>query len=325
MMQLKSLLMTGLVIQLMIATVVLLLNSSSFPTRNVREYAAGENDCPTINEVCATEAPSRSPTSHKTKLYTDILVAIFSRPSAVEMRKASRETWMSELQDKSKALYRFVMGTGNLTEEEKKALRQESNTYKDIILLENHEESFGPACTKKLLLTMQWAVDNVECTYFMKADDDCYLRIEALLHTLNSKRSTVPILHGSLRFNALPIREGRYADDQWNLGYVYPPFPYGSGYTISFGLVKNIVRSNSIVPLRQFPNEDVTIGLWLAPYYLRYLECKRFYYDQLESKGENIPLCPPVIDNIYVFHYDQSPALMRKAHVCLRGVKSSRS
>ena len=315
-MEAKVLVLAGLAIQLMLGAVLLVLNSTSFEVKYENELNAG---CSDSKESC-TPHSSLSPaphSSHKTKLYTDILVIIFTRPSAFEIRTASRETWMRDFQDKSRVLYRFVLGMGSQSEEVKDRVQREADTHKDMVLLHNHTESFGPACTKKLLLSLQWAVDNVECDYFMKADDDCYLRIGALVDFLHTRTGVFPILHATIRSNSQPMKEGRYADHEWSFGLVYPPFPYGSGYTVSFSVIKSIVKSNAILPLRHFPNEDVTIGVWLAPYNMRYYNIKRFYYNEKNNKEMNISLCPREKKNIIVFHYDQSPELMREAHKCL--------
>ena len=79
----------------------------------------------------------------------------------------------------------------------------------------------------------------------------------------------------------------KWNEKNWNLTKEYLPFAYGSGYILPVSIVKSIVHSNNIVPLRKLQNEDVTVGLWVAPYDIDYIDMKRY------NGRMNQVSCPP--------------------------------
>ena len=70
-----------------------------------------------------------------------------------------------------------MIGTVGSNEEEYRNLQRESEQYGDLLLLENHTESYSRQCTDKLLLSFQWLAKHSRAGYVMKTDDDCYVRL----------------------------------------------------------------------------------------------------------------------------------------------------
>ena len=113
-----------------------------------------------------------------------LTVIIFSKSASSDLRQACRDTWLKDYRNSTEVVFRFVMGTAGLDEEENHRLQTESNQYGDLLLLENHTESYGYECTNKLLLSFQWVTNHSKAQYIMKTDDDCYVRLGFILSLL---------------------------------------------------------------------------------------------------------------------------------------------
>ena len=249
-----------------------------------------------------------------------LLVVIFSRPSSFLLRQSCRKTWLNGSQ--KGVVHRFVIGLSGLESELLKDIQKESKDYTDLLLLDQHKEAYGPHCTDKLLLTLYWASRHSTARYLMKTDDDCYVRLDYIIHILEtrSKISHKPFLCGTIVQHALPGSTGKWAEHGWHQTKEYLPFSLGSGHVLPLSLVKTIVNSNDLVPLRKLNNEDVTLGLWLAQYNIDYVHIQRYSHKLISEKEEG-SVCPSDAENITIFHCSQSHELMYKAHNCFKTIQ----
>ena len=241
-----------------------------------------------------------------------LTVIIFSKSASRDLRKACRNTWLKDYRNSTEVVFRFVIGTAGLDEEENHKLQTESIQYGDLLLLQNHTESYGYECTNKLLLSFQWVANHSKAQYVMKTDDDCYVRLGVILSPLYKRTSQTkkPFLCGTIMHNKKPFSQGKWIKDKWNLTKEYLPFPYGSGYILPVSLMKTILLSNNIVPLRKLRNEDVTVGLWVAQYDIDYINIERHSEETEEFT------CLPRNDQTVVYHCFQSSELMYRVHNC---------
>ena len=251
-----------------------------------------------------------------------VLVMIFSRPSSFRLRQSSRNTWLNSSISEKAVVHKFVIGLSGLDHELFNDIQKESEKYRDLLLFDKHKEAYGPQCTDKLLRTLQWASKHSTAQYLMKTDDDCYVRLDYIIHILEtrSKISHKPFLCGTIVQHEIPNSEGKWAEHGWHHTKEYLPFPLGSGYILPQALVKAIVTSNDLVPLRKLNNEDVTVGLWLAQYNIDYVYIQRYDHD-LISEEEACLVCPHAAENITIFHCSQSHELMYEAHNCLKKIR----
>nr|WNS50030.1 beta-1,3-galactosyltransferase 6-like protein [Halisarca dujardinii] len=239
-------------------------------------------------------------------------VIIFSRPTSYSLRNACRATWMNSYIRNPAVNFKFAIGTGHLDRKSNESLNKEASVHKDVIFFEGHNESYGKQCVEKLILSLNWVSENAKAKYFLKTDDDCYVRIGYILTLLKIREliTNQVFLMGTIAKFLIPQRDGKWAEDNWKLTHFYPPFAYGSGYILPVSLVKRISADNRSSPLRRLRNEDVTLGVWLLPYDLQYVNIKRF------QKVDHA-ICPYDSKQIAFFHYSQSPTFMYKAHECL--------
>ena len=75
--------------------------------------------------------------------------------------------------------------------------------------------------------------------------------------------------------------------------------------------MKCIVQSNNIVPLRKLNNEDVTLGMWIAPYHMDYVDMKRYI------GGKKFPCSPRAVSTFIIYNCLQSSEMMYTVHNCL--------
>ncbi|KAG6530320.1 hypothetical protein ZIOFF_012547 [Zingiber officinale] len=149
---------------------------------------------------------------------------------SVGRRKAIRQTWLSSdrqgllrLEEASGLAFRFVIGK---TEDKSKmaALQKEVNVYDDFMLIDIEEEYSN--LPHKTLAFFKTAFALYDSDFYVKADDDIYLRPDRLSLLLAKER------------------------------------PHTRTY---LGCMKNgpVVTDPNMKCFRIFSNEDVTIGSWM--------------------------------------------------------------
>ncbi|KAK4387130.1 putative beta-1,3-galactosyltransferase 14 [Sesamum angolense] len=174
-------------------------------------------------------------------------------------RRALRQTWfpsdhqgLQRLEESTGLVFRFVIGR---TKDASKmsALRKEVSEYDDFLLLDIEEEY--SKLPYKTLAFFKAAYALYDCDFYVKADDDIYLRPGA------SSFSNVPRVHEERPCVTDPKLKW-YEPLSNLLGKEYFLHAYGPIYALSADVVASLValRNNSF---RMFSNEDVTIGSWM--------------------------------------------------------------
>ena len=102
--------------------------------------------------------------------------------------------------------------------------------------------------------------------YLLKADDDTFVNMHALLGELDGLPGTVRrrLYMGYFSGNNRPDYVGRWAEPNWWACDYYVPYAMGGGYILSAALAQRIGLQHELY----FPynSEDVSLGLWLAPF-----------------------------------------------------------
>lgn len=114
-------------------------------------------------------------------LNATLAVFVMSAPSHLENRNVIRQTWAFRVPTNT-CVY-FVLGTGNLKPEEKKSIMGEKDKYNDLAILDDFVESYS-TLTWKLVETLKWTDDNIKMDYFMKVDEDTFVRLDQVLNEL---------------------------------------------------------------------------------------------------------------------------------------------
>lgn len=183
-------------------------------------------------------------------------------------RRSLRKTWMpsdhqglQRLEESTGLAFRFIIGKTSDTSKMAE-LKKEVEDYDDFVLLDIEEEY--SKLPYKTLAFFKAAYALYDSDFYVKADDDIYLRPDRLSLLLAKERHHTQTYLGCMKKG--PV----FTDPKlkWHepLGYMigkeYFLHAYGPIYALSKDVVSSLValRNNSF---RMFSNEDVTIGAWM--------------------------------------------------------------
>ncbi|XP_057952245.1 probable beta-1,3-galactosyltransferase 14 [Malania oleifera] len=187
---------------------------------------------------------------------------------SVGRRRSLRKTWMpsdrqglQRLEEATGLAFRFVIGRTN-NEWKMAQLRKEVEQYDDFMLLDIEEEY--SKLPYKTLAFFKAAYELFDSEFYVKADDDIYLRPDRLSLLLAKERSNPQTYLGCMKKGPVFVDPKlKWYEPLSNLlGKEYFLHAYGPIYALSADVVASLValRNNSF---RMFSNEDVTIGAWM--------------------------------------------------------------
>ncbi|KFK35710.1 hypothetical protein AALP_AA4G027000 [Arabis alpina] len=187
---------------------------------------------------------------------------------SVDRRRSLRKTWMPSdpeglrrLEESTGLAIRFVIGKTK-NEQKMAELRREIAEYDDFILLDIEEEY--SKLPYKTLAFFKAAYVLYDSEFYVKADDDIYLRPDRLSLLLAKERSHSQTYLGCLKKGPVftDPKLKWYEPLSHLLGKEYFLHAYGPIYALSADVVASLValKNNSF---RMFNNEDVTIGAWM--------------------------------------------------------------
>ncbi|KAK2505283.1 hypothetical protein MC885_015880 [Smutsia gigantea] len=186
-------------------------------------------------------------------------------PRAAERRSVVRGTWLAARRGGPDDVWaRFAVGTGGLSAEERRALEREQERHGDLLMLPALRDAYENL-TVKVLAMLAWLDEHVAFEFVLKADDDSFARLDALLAEL---RARDPARRRRLYWGFFSGRGrvkpgGRWREASWQLCDYYLPYALGGGYVLSADLVRYLRLSREY--LRAWHSEDVSLGAWLAP------------------------------------------------------------
>ncbi|XP_071698413.1 probable beta-1,3-galactosyltransferase 14 [Rutidosis leptorrhynchoides] len=243
----------------------------------LKQDIAGMYKCKHSKPISVSVAWDQSATGGSSGLVSDsdykrhkvmVFVGIQTGFSSAGRRKSLRKTWMpsdhqglQRLEESTGLAFRFVIGK---TRDKSKMseLKKEVEEYDDFLLLDIEEEY--SKLPYKTLAFFKAAYALYDSDFYVKADDDIYLRPDRLSLLLAKERHHTQTYLGCMKKG--PV----FTDPKlkWHepLGYMlgkeYFLHAYGPLYALSADVVANLValRNNSF---RMFSNEDVTIGAWM--------------------------------------------------------------
>ncbi|XP_052210012.1 probable beta-1,3-galactosyltransferase 12 isoform X1 [Diospyros lotus] len=188
--------------------------------------------------------------------------------ASADRRAALRSTWFASdpdgllrLEQATGLAFRFVIGRSK-DAKRMAELEKEIQQYKDFMLIDVEEEYLK--LPYKTLAFFKAAFDLFEADYYVKADDDIYLRPDRLATLLAKERSHSRTYIGCMKKGPV-ITDPKmkwYEKSGHLIGSEYFLHAYGPIYVLSAEVVASlaITRNDS---LRMFNNEDVTIGSWM--------------------------------------------------------------
>ncbi|XP_058779547.1 probable beta-1,3-galactosyltransferase 14 [Vicia villosa] len=214
---------------------------------------------------------------------------------SVGRRQSLRKTWfpsdpdgLQRLEEATGLAFRFVIGRTN-DRSKMSALKSEIAEYDDFIQLDIEEEY--SKLPYKTLAFFKAAYALFEAEFYVKADDDIYLRPDRLSLLLAKERSHSQTYIGCMKKGPVfTDPKLKWYEPLSNLlGKEYFLHAYGPIYALSADVVSSLValRNNSF---RMFSNEDVTIGAWMLA---------------MNVKHENIhELCAPACTSTSIAVWD---------------------
>ncbi|TKY49160.1 beta-1,3-galactosyltransferase 13 [Spatholobus suberectus] len=187
---------------------------------------------------------------------------------SVARRRSLRNTWfpsdphgLQGLEEATGLAFRFVIGRTS-DRSKMSALQKEVAQYDDFIQLDIEEEY--SKLPYKTLAFFKAAYALFEADFYVKADDDIYLRPDRLSLLLAKERSHPQTYIGCMKKGPVfTDPKLKWYEPLSNLlGKEYFLHAYGPIYALSAAVVSSLValKNNSF---RMFSNEDVTIGAWM--------------------------------------------------------------
>ncbi|KAK4342106.1 hypothetical protein RND71_037922 [Anisodus tanguticus] len=183
-------------------------------------------------------------------------------------RRSLRKTWfpcdhqgLQKLEEATGLAFRFIIG--RTSDKSKMAeLKKEVVEYDDFLLLDIEEEY--SKLPYKTIAFFKAAYARYDSEFYVKADDDIYLRPDRLSLLLAKERPHSQTYLGCMKKGPVftDPKLKWYEPLGYMLGKEYFLHAYGPIYALSADVVMSLValRNNSF---RMFSNEDVTIGSWM--------------------------------------------------------------
>ncbi|CAN1179414.1 Probable beta-1,3-galactosyltransferase 14 [Linum perenne] len=200
-------------------------------------------------------------TRHKVMVFVGIQTGFGSSGR----RRSLRKTWMpsdpqglQRLEESTGLAFRFVIGK---TKDKRRMaeLQEEVEAYDDFLLLDIEEQY-----SKLPYKTLVAAYALFDSEFYVKADDDIYLRPDRLSTLLAKERPHSRTYLGCMKKGPVfgDPKLKWYEPLNYMLGREYFLHAYGPLYALSADVVTSLaaIRNNSF---RMFSNEDVTIGSWM--------------------------------------------------------------
>ncbi|EEC12774.1 galactosyltransferase, putative, partial [Ixodes scapularis] len=191
----------------------------------------------------------------------DYLFVIYSAPRNFDRRNAIRETWASEIKEKSNSRTVFLLAK---TENDKVQRAIESESYLHADIIQGTHIDHYRNLTLKAKMMMRWVLKHCpKVSFLIKCDDDTFVNVEILLKVMQSKRTDA--IHGHLYANKRPYREPSskwYVSKEEYNGTEYPPFVAGSFYVLGGSILRRLYDASEQEPF--FWLEDVFLTGFVA-------------------------------------------------------------
>ena len=205
-----------------------------------------------------------------------LLIVIMSTPNGhgEKMRLLSRETWVLS-PPSIQVTVKFILGAKGLSKDRLLRLKNEQERFKDLVLSDNLKDDYFQL-TRKVQFAIQWAVKNKHFDYLIKTDDDVVVRLDKIAKGL--KNATCPDdLYWGKYIKRLPNNKGKWKDKEWTQKSIcrhYLPYCTGVAYVLGRKVVEAVTMYGD--QLKIFKFEDVSMGLWVAPFHLTRVQNRNF-------------------------------------------------
>ncbi|KAM7269019.1 hypothetical protein ACFE04_024516 [Oxalis oulophora] len=196
----------------------------------------------------------------------ELFIGVLSAGNHFAERMAVRKSWMQhKLIRFSNVVARFFVALHGRMEVNVE-LKKEADYFRDIVIVP-YMDSYDLVVLKTVAIC-EYGVRNVAAKYIMKADDDNFVRVDAVLNEVRKVADNESVYIGNMNYYHQPLRHGKWAVtyEEWP-EEVYPPYANGPGYIISLDIAQFIVSKFEQHKLRLFKMEDVSMGMWVENFH----------------------------------------------------------
>lgn len=236
-----------------------------------------------------------------------LLVLVHAKADDRTRRDAIRQTWVSEFRGllNPPVQYRFVVGGDGLGLDLVKQLLSEAERFGDMIILDDITDSHL-SLTGRTLDGFSHALENFRFKYIMKCDDDSFVDLPRVATELQRRQYHARFYWGYVMgYNRIHFY-GHYAEQEWSLCDRYLPYAVGGGYVLSRDLAELLMENRPY--LKRYACEDVSVGVWLAPYNIERRHDTRFN-TEARSRG---------CKNVFIVSHKVSPTDMYQMYESLQ-------
>lgn len=190
-------------------------------------------------------------------------VSIYSAKKNFGRRMALRDTWLPILKAHGIPYRFFLAGTAVDDSELDHLLRRERDYFDDMIFLIGTTDEYPIG--KKGLAALLWVAHHSDAQFWLKFDDDLYVRPHSVLSRLSGIQRA-EVYWGAFDYSGLVIRDvsdPHYTAPEIWPEPVFPPYARGAGLAMSMDLVRLIAEEEEKRPLKKIKVEDVSYGFYL--------------------------------------------------------------
>ena len=202
------------------------------------------------------------PQSPVSQEHHTLVVMVTSAFANQDRRNAIRSTWKKSYVNSEKEFYlKFVIGTLQLNSSQKDMLLAEESLHHDILIIPDLYDAYN-TLTMKVLQSLTWIDDNLNYSYVLKVDDDCFVRLDLIEKELTQRSSEKGLYWGNFAYDHYPLQHGKWKESRWFSCDYYLPYALGSGYVLSADVVHKISMLSDMMMI--YNNEDASVGAWTS-------------------------------------------------------------
>ncbi|KAL6864909.1 hypothetical protein ACP4OV_016060 [Aristida adscensionis] len=221
----------------------------------------------TLRTFLASSSSSRGNHSAADREKVLAVVGVHTELGSAARRAALRATWFPpnpegvvSLEHGTGLSFRFVIGRTK-DKEKMEELQKEVDMYHDFLFIDADEDTKPPL---KMLEFFKAAYHMFDAEFYVKADDDIYLRPDRLAALLAKERPHQRTYVGCMKKGPVVNDPNmKWYESSWEiLGNEYFVHASGSLYALSSEVVGALATAKND-SLRMFDYEDVTVGAWM--------------------------------------------------------------
>jgi len=194
------------------------------------------------------------------------MLTIYSARKNFGRRMALRDTWLPLLaQAQPRVMYKFLLAdtfldVGSSVDQ---LLLHERDLFDDMVFLAGTTDEYPIG--RKGLAALKWVAHHTNAQFWLKSDDDIYMRPHPVLERLG-RMQRAEAYWGAFDYSGIVVRDvndPHYTPrDVWT-DDVFPAYARGAFLAMSMDLVRQIVAEEQRAELAKIVVEDVSYGFFL--------------------------------------------------------------